>query len=220
MTKKYSVEKKEKLVNKIKRLKNKEDFITIFNIIQEKEQKPIKEVGDSTMMFFHDLKNQTYEAIDKFLKDTHKKQKQHEIDQDSSKNTEYKPYSQDEFPHQKTMSPKLKYSNRERNLIKRKRYDQTLMEENGSDVVYCKFNVENATETDVYTTETENNISGNDVKVQSQEISNRVSNYLEENDSESEDNVVEKKKSKKEKSKKKKSKKKKEKAQEQDVLNI
>ena len=72
MTKKYSIEKKEKLVNKIKKLKNKEDFITIFNLIQEKEQKPIKEVGDSTMMYFHDLKSQTYEAIDNFLKDTHK----------------------------------------------------------------------------------------------------------------------------------------------------
>ena len=56
------------------------------------------------------------------------------------------------------MSPKLKYSNRERNLIKRKRYDQTLMEENGSDVVYCRINVENATETDVHTTETENDV--------------------------------------------------------------
>lgn len=197
MTKKYSIEKKEKLVNKIKKLKNKEDFIKIYNLIQEKEKKPIKEVGESTMMFFHDLKSETYEAIDKFLKDIHKKQKQTNGDQCTTENTEYKPYSQDEFPSQKTMSPKLKYSNRERNLIKRKRYDQTLMEENGSDVVYCKFNVENVTDTDIHTTETENNTSCNE-KIKS----TRVSNYLEENLSDSENDVTEKKKSKKSKKKK------------------
>lgn len=181
MTKKYRIDKKEKLVSKINKLTKKEDFIKIYNIIQEKEQKPIKEIGDSTMMFFHDLKYETYEAIDKYLKDTSKTRKNQNLDQSAGENTEYLPYSQDEFPNQKSMSPKLKYSNRERNLIKRKRYDQTLMEENGSDVIYCKFNVENVTDTDVHTTDNENNTINTEVK---KHVNKH--NYLEENSSDTE----------------------------------
>jgi len=143
MVKKYTRDRKERMVAKINKLTKKEHFIKVFKIIQENENKPTKEIGDSMMMFFHDLKNETYEEIDKFLKTVQKKEKKNDIITD-----DYKPYSNDEFPHNKDISPKLKYSNKEKNLIKRKRYDQNLMEENGSDVVYCKFNVETITETD------------------------------------------------------------------------
>ncbi len=64
-----------------------------------------------------------------------------------NKSVEYKPYTQDEFPSQKGISPKFKYSNKEKNLIKRKRYDKNIntTEEN---VVYCEFDINNVTESD------------------------------------------------------------------------
>ena len=148
-TKKYSKDNKERLVTKINKLGKKEHFVSVFNIIQKHEQKPVKEIGNTTTMFFHDLKDDTYREIDKFLKLVSKKKTTTE----TTENTEYKPYSQDEYPLQKNISPKLKYSNKEKNLIKRRQYDENLMEENGSDVIYCKFNVDNITDTDNNTTE-------------------------------------------------------------------
>lgn len=68
-----------------------------------------------------------------------------------NKSVEYKPYTQDEFPSQKGISPKFKYSNKEKNLIKRKRYDNNI---NAPDenVVYCEFDINNITESDKQTT--------------------------------------------------------------------
>ena len=68
MGKKYTHSKKEKLVEKINKLTNKEDFINIFKIIKSREDKLTKETGDSILMFFHDLKNETYEEIDNYIK--------------------------------------------------------------------------------------------------------------------------------------------------------
>lgn len=145
MSKKYSTSKKEKLVERIGKLQTKDEYVKLYKIIQKKNKnKPTKQVGDTTVMFFHDLDNETYQEIEKYLDKTLKK---YENDSKNSDYTEeYKPYSQDEFPDEKEISPKLKYSNREKNIIKRKRYDQTLTEENGSDVKYCNFNVENLSE--------------------------------------------------------------------------
>ena len=156
MGKKYNRDRKERLVNRINKLRTTEDFVKVYNIIQKRENLATKEVEDSTMMFFHDLKDETYAEIDKFVKKTLKK---HNNDEDNITTTdlqEYQPYSQDEFPHQKHINPKLKYSNRERNLIKRTQYNRNLQEENGSDVMYCQFDVNNLTDT---VTETEKQIA-------------------------------------------------------------
>lgn len=143
-TRKYTTSKKEKLIDKIGELEKKDDYMEIYKIIQKRSKKPVKKVGESIMMFFHDLEEETYAELDKFLKKTVKTNK---IDKTNSEYTEdYKAYSNDEFPDQKIVSAKLKYSNREKNLIKRKRYDETLNQENGSDVVYCEFSVENISE--------------------------------------------------------------------------
>jgi len=157
MVKKYTRHKKEKLVEKINQLTKKEDYIQVYSIIKNREDKPTKEVGNTTLMFFHDLKDETYDEISKYIKKIEKKNKK---TNPKNKSQEYKPYSSDEFVSNSTMSPKLKYSNREKNLIKRTRYDKNLEEENGSDVMYCKFNVDNLTETD----QNSNSTSDNDKK--------------------------------------------------------
>lgn len=158
MGKKYNRDKKEKLVNRINKLRSTEDFVKVYNIIQKRESLATKEVEKSTMMFFHDLKDDTYAEIDKFVKKTIKKYDNNEDSVVTTDLQEYQPYSQDEFPHQKHINPKLKYSNRERNLIKRTQYNRNLQEENGSEVMYCQFDVNNLTDT---MTETEN---GEDVE--------------------------------------------------------
>jgi len=149
MVKKYTHEKKEKLVEKINQMKQKKDFIKILEIIKKRENKPTKEIGNTTLMFFHDLKDETYNEINKYIKKVNKLNKK---DTDSNEQ-EYKPYSSDEFNSTGHISPNLKYSNREKNLIKRTRYDKNLEEENGSDVMYCKFSVNNLTETEGNSTE-------------------------------------------------------------------
>ena len=143
--KRYSTSKKEKLVERINELKTEKEYLELYEIIQGKNKKPTKQVGDSTVMFFHDLDNDTYIEIEKYLDKTLKKYEKKK-DTESEYTEDYKPYSQDEFPDEKEISSKLKYSNKEKNLIKRKRYDQTLNEENGSDVVYCDFNIDNFSE--------------------------------------------------------------------------
>jgi len=155
MVNKYTRAKKEKLIEQINKLEQKIDFIKIFGIIKSNEDILTKETSDSILMFFHDLKHETYEEIDNFLKT--KKNNENGSDDNVQ---EYKPYAQDDFPGNKHISPKLKYSNRERNLIKRTKYDKDLEQENGTDIMYCKFNVENLTETEANSTEdqdTENN---------------------------------------------------------------
>lgn len=141
--KKYTHSKKEKLVEKINKLKKKEDYIEIYKIISKNNDTPIKELDNSILLFFHNLKNKTYYEIENFLegKITEKK-----INDLSECTEEYKPYSQDDFITPKIMNTKLKYSNKEKNLIKRKRYDEILKEENGSDVVYCQFSLDNISE--------------------------------------------------------------------------
>jgi hypothetical protein len=57
---------------------------------------------------------------------------------------EYNPYTPEEFPAQDGLCPKLKYSNHEKNLIKRQRYDNNINSENNKDnIVYCDFDVSN-----------------------------------------------------------------------------
>lgn len=149
MTKTYTISKKKKLVAKIHNLKAKSDFIKIYNIIKMYNNIATKETNNSTYLLFDSLTDNTYEEIEKFLKQVTKRDKKlkKSIDNTSSAQ-EYKPYAHDEFPVQKDMCPKLKYSNREKNILKKTIYDKKLAEENGSDVIYRKFNVDNLTDTD------------------------------------------------------------------------
>ena len=146
MSKKYTHAKKERLVNKINKLTNKEHLKKVLKIIKDRESEPMKDTGHSTVMFFHNLNDETYTALDKYIKSVTKKVKKSTPSSASAQ--EYVPYSNDEFPMQKHLSPNLKLSNRERNILKKTKYDRNLMEENGSDIVYAKFSFDNLTDTE------------------------------------------------------------------------
>ncbi len=158
MKNKYSYKYKKKIADRINKIKNKKDFVKIFEIIQsDKSDKKnqITENNNGLFLLFHNLKDETYVEIEKYLKILNKKRRYYKDSvnsEDIASNTDlYKPYAIDEFPSQKGISPKLKYSNKEKNIIKKKRYEMNINSENNDDVIYCKFDVENLTETETAT---------------------------------------------------------------------
>ena len=140
----YTHQMKKKLANKIKKIKKKEDIAKILNIILA-DNPSYMENSNGLFMFFHQLNDSTYEKIDAELKSINKKRKlfsESSINSDTfSEKKEYTPYAKDEFPSQQGISPKLKFSNREKSLIKRRRYDKNINQDVDSEIVYTQFGV-------------------------------------------------------------------------------
>lgn len=140
----YTHDRKKKLAERISKIKKKEMLVKIFEIIYA-DNKDITENTNGLFMFFHKLKDSTYEKLEDYLRKCEPKRKRKlntdgsSTETDSVEQKEFVPYTQDEFPGQEGMSPKLKFSNKEKNLIKRKRYDRTLSNETKNDVKYCEF---------------------------------------------------------------------------------
>jgi hypothetical protein len=147
----YSYDEKKALANKITRIKKKEYLVEIFEIIHQ-DNKSISENDNGMFMIFNQLDNKTFDKLDKFF-DKMKKKDTEDRDSEMSK-SEYKPYSKSEFPDQEKLSPKYKYTNKERNIIKRQRYDKILNDDSEqSNIIYKEFDTENMTESDVKSTD-------------------------------------------------------------------
>ena len=138
----YPSHKKKRLAERISKLKKKEDMIKIFEIIYQ-DNKNITENQNGLFMFFHTLNDSTYHKIDLYLRSTVKKKSiVDSTDGNSDKqDIEYSSYTKNEFPDQDNFNPKLKYSNKEKNLIKRQRYDNHLSSEHNSEnfIIYQKY---------------------------------------------------------------------------------
>ena len=143
--KEYSHKRKKKLADKISKIRKKKDYVKILQIIKE-DKKDITENNNGLFMYFHDLNDETYYKLENYLHNLNKKRNYYpdstsEGQTSSISQKEYNPYVTDEFPSQKGISPKLKYSNKEKNLIKRKRYDKNINSENNVDdtILYCYY---------------------------------------------------------------------------------
>ncbi|CAH6421394.1 Hypothetical protein KVN_LOCUS248 [uncultured virus] len=140
----YSHKKKKKIADKISKLKKKDDFMKIFEIIYA-ENKDVTINNNGFFMFFHKLSNDAYIKIENYLLTIEKKKKISDetniSETGSTERKEYVPYVKDEFPAQEGISPKLKFSNKEKNLIKRQRYDKTISSQTGREIIYSKFDV-------------------------------------------------------------------------------
>jgi len=149
----YSYEKKKRLAERISKVKRKEDMVKIFEIIYQ-DNKNITENQNGLFMFFHKLNDSTYHKIDLFLRSTTKKKTSDENNTTSDCKSEsakgYTSYVKNDFPDQESLNPKLKYSNREKNLIKRQRYDDHLNSEHNSEngVVYKRFDINVASDSE------------------------------------------------------------------------
>ncbi len=138
---KYDYSRKQRIANKISKISNKVDQVKIFEIINE-EIKDVTENNNGIFLYFDGLTDGAYKRIERELRKINKKNKYYENSETkSSEKMEYVPYANDEFPSQNGISPKLKYSNKEKNLINRRRYDRNINADNNNGVIYTKFDM-------------------------------------------------------------------------------
>jgi len=143
----FTYEKKKKLADKISKLKKKEDLVKIFEIIYE-DNKNYTETQSGLLMLFNSLSDTTYHKLDLYLRSITKKKTDTATSENLSEQ-EYKSYVKNEFPDQEHFNPKLKYSNREKNIIKRQRYDKLIESEKADkSVVYQNFDASPTPESD------------------------------------------------------------------------
>lgn len=144
MTKSYSHDKKERLVSRINKIKRKKDLVKIYKIITDNNEINTNQNDNGIFIVFNNLSDDTYHKINILLNSIENRSKS-SISNSSAMsdecNIDYKPYANDDFPSQSGISPKLKYSNREKNIIKRKRYDININSENNeeSNIIYKHF---------------------------------------------------------------------------------
>jgi len=134
----YTHKMKQKLADRISKLKKKEQFVAVYEIIHEDNNK-VTENQNGLFLLFDKLDNSTYYKIDIYLQSLTKSKYQ-----DTHQLKKYSSYVLDEFPDQEKLNSKLKYSNTEKNIIKRQRYNKNALSEsqcNDSDVVYTDFDV-------------------------------------------------------------------------------
>ena len=133
----FTYEKKKRLADKISKIKKKEDLVKIFEIIHN-DNKNYTETQNGLFMLFNSLSDATYHKIDLYIRSITKKKTANTSENLSEQ--EYKSYVKNDFPEQKHFNPKLKYSNREKNIIKRQRYDKLIeSEKNDTNIIYQKF---------------------------------------------------------------------------------
>lgn len=123
--KKYTHTEKKILSNNISKLSNNSDIKNICSIIKTDPTfdcaTSVTENSNGLFMHFHKLDNSTYEKISLYLESI-KNTNTSEASSDERKS--FTPYKQDEYELQPSEGQKLKYSNKEKNLLKRKKYEQ------------------------------------------------------------------------------------------------
>ena len=108
---KFSSSYRTKIVNKINKLKDKKDFVTIFNIVQGELGKDISINRNGIFFNINSLSDNSIEKLDNFLNTIY------EIGSESETKIKYKSYSVDELENINKLGPKL--NNQEKSLIKK-----------------------------------------------------------------------------------------------------
>ena len=117
-TKIYTFEDMEKINYDISKIKKKEYLEDIRDIIIENNPKiKITENTNGLFVHFHNLTNNTYKELEKYIKNINNKKKKIN---NSNALSEYIPYSTDEHPFNK--DNKMKYTSKEKILMKRNMY--------------------------------------------------------------------------------------------------
>lgn len=118
----YSKIKKEILRDRIEKIKNAYTLTQIYYIIKKYETEVVENATvnqNGVHMFFHNLHYDTYLKLDKFVQQVERKQKNIMIEAQSSEDHYRNSYSCDSDQ----MIPKLKYSNKEKIIIRRGEYE-------------------------------------------------------------------------------------------------
>lgn len=113
MSSEYTLEKKKQLARKISKIKDTEIYREIFRIIQ-KDNSDYTENKNGVLVNFNGLSDSTYKLIENIINNN--------INNNSdSFSTDYVSYSNDDDD----AIDKYKLSNKEKNIIKRKSYEQS-----------------------------------------------------------------------------------------------
>lgn len=133
--KQFTYKQKINLSKKISLLKKKKDLLFICNLIKNDAKKnnpgkimPVTNNENGIFLNFHNLQNDTYTEIEQYVNAIIMPS----LSASSEECQDFIPYSQDEYPLQNNLGQKLKYSNREKNILKRKQYDKIVTESNNS----------------------------------------------------------------------------------------
>lgn len=149
-TTEYTFEQKERLARRISKFKKQkyhqdiEKIITKFNPELDITTNP-----HGKFMYFHDLKKETYYALEKYVKKILKFKTLSETS-DTQYASEIIKYSEDDDPF--SNNPKLRYSNKERNIIKRKIYDNQINNEKSdyvNEIDHLRSNTEDDNDVDL-----------------------------------------------------------------------
>jgi len=127
----YTFYHKKKLAYRIEQIKTKKNYLELFKIVNEGSD---KYTTNKNGVFFNmnSLKNETLSKIEKFLDNLDLENNNSEINITNSIDTEFTPYSVDDFSDYKPMGPKL--SNHEKKILKRNKFKKK--DEN---VIYRQF---------------------------------------------------------------------------------
>jgi len=126
----YSYEMKQQLANEIEKIRKKKYLINILKIIKMKNPDiEITENKNGIFIFFNDLTNETYNDLKTYIIQLKEKK---EKTLDSVDSNIFLTVSETET------NTKLKYSNREKSLIKKKLYDNVVSSQNEDAKKYKK----------------------------------------------------------------------------------
>lgn len=125
----FTYQDKKKLVYRIEQIKSKKNYIKLFKIINSDNIK-FTDNNNGIFINMNALTNISLNKINNFLNLINKTNDMIDSDTNSTINTDYKPYSIDEFSDYKSYGPKL--SNYEKNIIKRNRFNN----DESEDTVY------------------------------------------------------------------------------------
>ena len=135
-TTQYSHSQKKRLATKIGNIKNKKQLIQIFKIMEEDPICSYTENNNGMHLFFDKFSISTYKKLESYLEELKQSSEKESSVTENSIDTPTSDtinYSQDEYANHNIFTPKLKLSNKEKNLLNRKKYDKAISDYNTSD---------------------------------------------------------------------------------------
>ncbi len=131
----YSHTKKKKLAEKIMGLKDKKDTKMIKNIIfKHNPDISVVKKSNGILMYFQNLENETYYELNKFIENKLLFECEKKIKNiNSLENMFSSDAISSETEEKKNNKSSYKYSNKEKNLIRRNDYERSLNEMNGTE---------------------------------------------------------------------------------------
>jgi hypothetical protein len=128
MDKEYSIEDKKKILRKIEGIKNKNNIEKIKSIIMnENPELSVTKKSNGVLMFFHNLNQSTYKKLDIFFDKL-------DIEKINTISATFSDNNKSNSESDLYDSPKIKLSNAEKKILKKKEYQTQIEQKNNNDI--------------------------------------------------------------------------------------